>query len=116
MEGVVCWFDWFRSVSRRSVGVDLSPRVRAAVVVHRRAARDRVEPGGESGVLLQAADVAEGVQPDLLQDVGDVVFVVDQPVKKVVEPLVPAGDEFVPRGQVSAPAAEVEQFVADLLG
>lgn len=66
--------------------------------------------------MLQAADVAEGVQPDLLQDVGDVVFVVDQPVEEIVEPLVPAGDELVPRGQIAAPAAEGEQFVADLLG
>lgn len=66
--------------------------------------------------MLQSADVAEGVQPDLLQDIGDVVFVVDQPAEEVMEPFVPAGDEFVPGGEVSAPAAEDEQFVADLLG
>ena len=66
--------------------------------------------------MLQSADVAKGVQPDLLQDVGGVVFVVDQPAEEVMKPFVPAGDEFVPGGQVSAPAAEDEQFVADLLG
>jgi hypothetical protein len=44
------------------------------------------------------------------------VFVVDQPVEEVVEPFVPAGDKLVPRGQIAPPAAEGEQFVADLLG
>jgi hypothetical protein len=89
--------------------------VAAAVVVHRRAASDRVEPRGEAGVLLQGADVAEGAEPDFLQDVGSVLLVVDQPAEKVMESIVPARDELVPRGQVAATAAEDEQFVADLL-
>jgi hypothetical protein len=36
------------------------------------------------------------------------VFVIDQPAEKVVEPIVPAGDELVPRGQVTTAAAENE--------
>ncbi|WP_428305603.1 hypothetical protein [Lacipirellula sp.] len=55
--------------------------------------------------MLQSADVAEGVEPDLLQDVGGVVFMVDQPVEEVVESVVPAGDELVPSGQIATSAA-----------
>jgi hypothetical protein len=40
---------------------------------------------------------------------------VDQPTEKVVEALIPAGDELVPRGQVATTAANDEKFVADLL-
>jgi len=65
--------------------------------------------------LFQVADVAEGAEPDFLQDVGRVLLVVDQPAEKVVESIVPAGDELVPRGQVTTAAAENEQFVTDLL-
>jgi hypothetical protein len=89
--------------------------VAAAIVVHRRATGDGVEPRRQAGVLLEVADVAEGAEPDFLQDVGRVLLMVDQPTEKVVEAIVPVGDELIPRGQVATTAANDEQFVADLL-
>jgi predicted neutral ceramidase superfamily lipid hydrolase len=42
------------------------------------------------------------------------VLVVDQPAEKVVEAIVPAGDELVPRREVATAAAQYEELVTDL--
>jgi hypothetical protein len=61
------------------------------------------------------ANVAKRAKPNFLQNVGGVLLVVDQPPNKVVEAIAPAGDEFVPRGQIATTAAEDEKLVTNLL-
>ena len=75
-------------------------------MVQRFTTGDDVEPRSKTGVSLQAADVAKGSEPDFLQDVGCVMFVVDQPTEEVKQAIVPSGDKLVPRCQVVATAAE----------
>jgi len=58
--------------------------------------------------LPQAADVAKGAEPNLLEHVRRVVLVIDQSAEKVVKAVVPTGDKLVPRGQIATTAAENE--------
>ena len=79
-------------------------------------AGDAIEPRGELGDVVEFVDVAEGAEPDMLEDVPGVGFLGDEAGEVIEEARLPGGDEVGQAWGSPRVAAQGEELVTKVVG